>query len=45
MASHFRSDCEVVSIRLNPAPKGPGRKLFGDSWPGLNENRVHNHVP
>jgi hypothetical protein len=40
MASHFLSDCEVVSIRLNQAPKGPERKLFVSSWSDSNRNRV-----
>jgi hypothetical protein len=44
MASHFLSDCEAVSIRLNQAPKGPVRKRFGGSWLGSNEKWVHNLV-
>jgi hypothetical protein len=45
MASHFLSDCEAITIRLNEAPKGPVRKLFVSSWPDSNENRVHNLLP
>jgi hypothetical protein len=44
MASHFLSDREAVSIRLNQTPKGPVRKRFGGSWLGSNENWVHNLV-
>jgi hypothetical protein len=31
MASHFLSDCEAVTMRLNQAPKGPVRRLFVSS--------------